>query len=307
MTVAKGATTNAGKTTTGFYPPLVTETGRVLVFLLFAGVGIAQHHQARPMRPFPTGAPATAAEVPAIAAEVPAQPVSAPPALEKRPAVPAKISYVDGQLRIDAFDVTLADVLTKVAALTGVIIDLPAGARNERMPVVELGPGTARQVLAELLSDSTFDFLIQSPGADPDKLQSVLLIPREKKGGGTAAADGTARPPRGPSALAAAQPEAPVPDSPLPAQPEIAAPAASSLNAVAEAMPADPSTPPAQAAALPDQPMSLPSSLQPDPTALSRPGALAPPQTLSPQSINQQLQQMYQTRMQMAQPAAAKQ
>jgi hypothetical protein len=186
-----------------------------------------------------------------------------------------------------------------VSALTGVNIEVPAGAKNERMPVVELGPGTARQVLAELLSDSTFDFLIQSPSSDPDKLQSVLLIPKDKKGGGTAAADGTAHPPRGLSAMAAAQPEA-VPDNP---HPDAAAPEANSVNAVAEAMPAEPSTPTAQASALPDQPMQLPSSLLQNPSALSRPGALAPPQTLSPQSISQQLQQMYQTRMQMIQPA----
>jgi hypothetical protein len=301
MTVAKDATTNAGKTTTGFYRPLVTEAGRVLVFLLFAGVAIAQHHQARAMRAIAAEAPAKAPEVPASAAEVPApaQTISAPPVLEKRPAVPAKISYVGGQLRIDAFDVTLADVLSKVAALTGVIIDLPAGTRTERMPVVELGPGTARQVLAELLSDSTFDFLIQSSSADPDRLQSVLLMPRDKKG--AAAADGSARPPRSPFARASAQPEAPVPDSP--SQPDTAAPESSSVNTVAEAMPAAPSTPTAQAPAMPDQPMQLPSTLQPDPTALSRPGALAPPQSLSPQSINMQLQQMYQTRMQMIQPA----
>jgi hypothetical protein len=53
--------------------------------------------------------------------------------------------------------------------------------------------------------------------------------------------------------------------------------------------------------------MQMPSSLQQDPSAVSRPGALAPPASLTPQSINQQLQQMYQTRMQMIQPAAAKQ
>src|ERR1035441_3702537 len=120
MTVAKDATTNAGKTTTGFYPPLVTEAGRVLVFLLFAGVAIAQHHQARAMHAIPAAAPATAAEVPESVAEVPApaaQPVPAPPALEKRPAVPAKISYVGGQLKIDAFDVTLADVDRKSTRL----------------------------------------------------------------------------------------------------------------------------------------------------------------------------------------------
>ncbi len=303
MTVPKDATANAGKTTTGFYPPLVTEAGRVLAFLLFAGVAIAQHHQARAMRATPTSAPATAAEVPASAVEVPAQTVSAPPPSEKRPTVPAKITYVGGQLRIDAFDVTLSDVLAKVAALTGVNIEVPAGAKNERMPVVELGPGTARQVLAELLSDSTFDFLIQSSSADPDKLQSVLLIPRDKKGG-AAAADASARLPRSPFARASAQPETPVPDSPAP-QPDIAA-EANSLNSIAVATPADPSTPSA-APAMPDLPVQLPSSLQQDPTALSRPGALAPPQSLSPQSINTQLQQMYQTRMQMIQPAAAKQ
>ena len=312
MTLAKGATTNAGKTTTGFYAPLVTEAGRVLVFLLFAGVAAAQYHPARPMRPFPIAAPppagavrATAAEVPAPApTTVPAQPVPAPLPSEKRPTVVTKISYVDGQLRIDAFDITLADVLTKVADLTGVTIEIPPGARTEHLPVVQLGPGTARQVLAELLSDSAFDFLIQSPSADPEKLQSVLLIPHDKKGGAAATADGTARPPRGTSALAAAQPEAPVPANP---QLELAAPAASSLNTVAEVTPVDPSPPPAQAAALPDLPMQMPSSLQQNQSALSRPGALAPPQTLSPQSINQQLQQMYQTRVQMNQPAAAKQ
>jgi hypothetical protein len=309
MTLAKDATAKAGKTTTGFYASLMTEAGRVLVFLLFAGVAAAQYHPARPMRPFPIAAPPPAGTAPATAVEVPApttvpaQPVPPPPPSEKRPTVATKISYVDGQLRIDAFDITLADVLTKVADLTGVIIEIPPGARTEHLPVVQLGPGTARQVLAELLSDSTFDFLIQSPSADPEKLQSVLLIPRDKKGAGAAAADGTARPPRGPSTLAAAQPEA-VPDSP---QPEPAAPAASSLNAVAGAAPADPSPPPAQAAALPDLPTQLPSSLQQNQSALSRPGALAPPETLSPQSINTQLQQMYQTRMQMIQPAAVKQ
>ena len=300
MTVAKDATTNAGKTNAGFYPPLVTGACRVLAFLLFAGAAIAQHHQSRAMRPIAT-APAAATEVPAMAAEVPApaQIVSAPLPAEKRPAVPTKISFVGGQLRIDAFDVTLADVLAKVASLTGVNIEVPAGTKNERLPVVELGPGTARQVLAELLSDSTFDFLIQSSSADPDKLQSVLLMPKDKKGG--AAADGSARPPRSPFARASAQPEASVPDSP--SQPDTAAGESSSLNTVAVAMTADPSPPPAQAPAMPDLPLQLPSTLQQDPSALSRPGALAPPQTLSPQTINTQLQQMYQTRMQMIQPA----
>ena len=316
MTVAKDAATNAGRTTEArhqrmrpdrqfslrtwaplmvltnrFHPRSVTQAACVLALFLFAGVAIAQNPQS-------TALHATAIEAPARAAEL-TPTASAPPALEKIPTVPLKISYVGGQLRIDAFGATLADVLTKVAALTGVNIDVPAGARNERMPVVELGPGLPRQVLAALLSDSTFDYLIQSSSTDPEKLQSVLLIPREKRGGG--GTDG-ARPSRSAYAMAAAQPEAPVPDSPLPAPPQVAALEASSLNSVPEAMPADPSTPPTSA--LPDQPMLLPVS-QADPSALTRPGALAPPQTLSPQSINQQLQQMYQQRMQMIQPGGA--
>jgi hypothetical protein len=266
MTVAKDATTNPGKTA-GFQLRGVTQAGGVLALLLFA-------------------------------AGLPAQTASVPPALEKLPSVPSKISYVGGQLRIDALGVTLADVLAKVAALTGVIIDVPAGAKDERMPVVQLGPGLPRQVLAELLSDSTFDYLIQSSSADPEKLQSVLLIPREKKGSGSAVADGTGRPPRSPFARALAQPEAPAPDTPAPAQPEIAAPEVTALNSVPEATQPDPPAPPASA--LPDQPMLLPAAQQ-DPSTL-RPGALAPPQNLSPQSINQQLQQMYQQRMQMIQP-----
>ena len=111
---------------------------------------------------------------------------------------PPTISYVGGQLRIDALGSTLADVLTKVAALTGVKIDVPAGADSERMPVVELGPGPARQILASLLSDSNFDYLIQASDADPEKIQSVLLMPREKKGERDQWTDAAARASRGP-------------------------------------------------------------------------------------------------------------
>src|ERR1039458_9927229 len=140
-----------------------------------------------------------------------AQDQAEPPA---RPAVPPKITYVGGQLRIDALGSTLATVLTQVAALTGVKIEIPAGADNERMPVVELGPGPARQILASLLSDSNFDYLIQASDADPEKIQSVLLMPREKKG-----TEAAARAARGPNVAAVAPPEAPPPDAPVAPQP----------------------------------------------------------------------------------------
>jgi hypothetical protein len=115
----------------------------------------------------------------------------------------------------------------------------------------------------------------------------VLLMPRGKKGGGTNGSDAVARASRGP----AAPPEAPAPDRPPVAPPpEIAAPEAPA------ALQADPSTPSAQ----PDQSGQFP-LLQPNTSNPAKPGALTPPPTLSPESINQQLQQMYQQRAQMTQ------
>ena len=227
----------------------------------------------------------------AAAVEPPATTASALPASVKMPAVAPKISYVGGQLSIHVLGSTLADVLAQVAALTGVKIDVPAGAGSERMAIVELGPGPARQILADLLSDSSFDYLIQASEADPEKLQSVLLMPREKK------TDAPGRVSRGPYVAAATPPEAPVPDTPVPPQPDTQSPPESSLNSAPAANGADLSTlPPPLPPDLSGQPL-----LQPDTSNPSKPGALTPPQSLSPQSVSQQLQQMYQQRVQMTQ------
>ena len=135
------------------------------------------------------------------------------------------------------------------------------------MPVVELGPGPARQILASLLSDSNFDYLIQASDADPEKIQSVLLMPREKKG-----TEAAARAARGPNVAAVAPPEAPPPDAPVAPQPETAGQEASPAPAAMQA--ADPSaTPPNQSGQFP--------LLQPDSTNPAKPGALTPPSSLS--------------------------
>jgi hypothetical protein len=265
----------------------------LLGLLLFAKVAIAQNAHGTVPR-------ATTTEGPTTATESPAQ--TALPTSVKITAVPPKISYVSGQLRIDALDVTLADVLTKVAALTGVNIDVPAGANSEWMHIVEFGPGPARKILASLLSDSNFDYLIQASDTDPEKIQNVVLMPREKRGSETNGTYAAARPSRSPYARAIAPPalseEAQVPDSPVPGQLE---------NAVAESNSWNPqpaSTQPEQSMPLPsaepDKPMRLPLS-QPEQSNLTMPATLTPPPTLSPQSIQQQLQQMYQQRVQMIQ------
>jgi len=239
---------------------------------------------------------------PAIPQETaPAQTVAAWPSAERATASSTKITYVDGQLKISALHVTMADVLAKVSAVTGVKIDLPEGASNERLPIVELGPGPAREVLASLLSDTNFDYLILASDSDPLKLQSVLVMPREKKGSSPPVPD----PPRNRYAKAVApppepEPAPPVPDNPAPAQ---AAEPATALNQQPPAAPADPSAPPPT----PDQ-SALASAQDPSmPSQTQQPGMLnglriAPqpvPSNLDQQSINQTLQQMYQQRQQL--------
>jgi hypothetical protein len=257
----------------------------LLALLLFAGVAIAQSGQGTTSR-------TSAAANLAVAAQPTAQTPPAPAASARPPAgSPAgspKIAYVDGQLKIDAFDCTLADVLRKVAALTGVAIDIPPGANNEKMPVVELGPGPARQVLASLLSDTGFDFVIQASNTDPGKLQNVLLISKEKPGGPANSPAVVARVSPRPNARGA-QPE----DTPAPAQPEISPVETASVNPQPAASDPEPPPPPAQPSQLSQIPFQN--------NATKPFGNGAPPAVLNPQNISETLQQMYQQRMQMIQ------
>ncbi len=247
-------------------------SGCLLVLLFLAGTVIAQETKS---------SQATATAAAADESHTPTAP--APPASQKIAAVSPGISYAGGQLSIHVLDSTLAEVLAKVATLTDVKIDVPDGAATEKMPVVELGPGPARQVLASLLSDSDFDYLIQASDSDPGKIHSVLLIPREKKGGGDAGMAASRSSFAGAVALSEGLPQARV----AAAQMADSASEASSIN-------------PQPGLTLPQEPAAAP-AVQPGQLGLTRTGALTPPQTLSSQSISQQLQQMYQQRMQMVQ------
>ena len=253
----------------------VAVTGCALALLLCARAGLARDAQ--------EPAPATATESVA--------PAETPPS-------PPTISYVRGQLKIDATDSTLADILTKVATLTGVKIDVPPTAYNQRMAVVQLGPGPARQVLASLLSDSNVDYLIQASDTDPEKIQNVLVMARDKKGTKPSGNDEMARI-RSPYARRGARR----------AEPEEAQPpedTAQLENIVAEPSEPAPTQPDPSASAPPPDPPPAP-AMQSVPA--QQPGQLnsakiAPqpvPASLNSEGISQQLQQMYQQRMQMNQ------
>ena len=119
--------------------------------------------------------------------------VAAAPVVERRnlasnPAVPPPVAvapgarrdtpavtYRDGQLTIDAENLTLAAVLELVAQKTGAVIDVPPGTGQERI-FEHAGPGRAEEVLAQLLNGSPFDFVIVGASGHPQDLAQVLLF-----------------------------------------------------------------------------------------------------------------------------------
>jgi hypothetical protein len=118
--------------------------------------------------------------VQAAPAPVPVPAPPPPPAYPVHdPAVPPEVSYVNGQLLIDAKNSTLADVLKAVEKDTGATFDISSGDTSERV-VGRIGPGTPRDVMAELLNGSHFNYVMLSPIDNPSALSKVLLTPRSK-------------------------------------------------------------------------------------------------------------------------------
>ena len=99
----------------------------------------------------------------------PVQPIP----LDATPAVPPHVTYENDQLTIVAPNSTLADILRAVHKQTGAEIEIPSA--PERV-VTNLGPGPARDVVAELLNGSRFNYiLLGSPGNDAALTRIVLV------------------------------------------------------------------------------------------------------------------------------------
>jgi hypothetical protein len=93
------------------------------------------------------------------------------------PAKPLDVTFHDGLLAIKANKAALSEILFAVQQQTGAAVSVPPGTDQERV-VVDLGPGPAPEVLAELLHGSKFNFLILSSASDPRQLDRVILSPR---------------------------------------------------------------------------------------------------------------------------------
>lgn len=139
--------------------------------------------------------------------------------LDSIAAVPPQVSYQDNQLTIVAPNSTLADILRAVRKLTGAEIDVPSA--PERV-VTHLGPGPARDVVAELLNGSRFNYVLLGSPGNEKLLTRVVLV--AKSGGASsvlAGESGTPAPvqPEGQPGIAQAS-APPDPDAPEAGDPE---------------------------------------------------------------------------------------
>ena len=108
-----------------------------------------------------------------LAEAMPAQP---PPTPEQGPSSPPEVSYQAGQLVIVARNSTLGDVLNAVKQKTGAAVEMPASS-SERV-VGKFGPGAPRDVMAQLLNGSHYDYVLLGSPADPGALKKVVLMAR---------------------------------------------------------------------------------------------------------------------------------
>jgi hypothetical protein len=87
--------------------------------------------------------------------------------------VPPQVTYENNQLTIVAPNSTLADILRAVRKQTGADIEIPAA--PERV-VTHLGPGPAREVVADLLNGSRFNYVLLGSPSDQSALTRVVLV-----------------------------------------------------------------------------------------------------------------------------------
>ena len=107
---------------------------------------------------------------------MPAPQPTPPPTPEQGPSSPPEVSYQAGQLVIVARNSTMADVLNAVKQKTGASVEMPASS-SERV-VGKFGPGAPRDVMAQLLNGSHYDYVLLGSPADPGALKKVVLMAR---------------------------------------------------------------------------------------------------------------------------------
>jgi hypothetical protein len=122
--------------------------------------------------------------------------------------VPPQVSYQNGQLTIVAPNSTLADILRAVRKQTSADIEVPPA--TERV-VTHLGPGPAREIVAELLNGSRFNYVLLGSPQDATALTRVVLV--AKSGPDNIAPVAGQPQPQQPQGNMAPPPQDPAPDA----------------------------------------------------------------------------------------------
>lgn len=149
----------------------------LLWILILCGAASASAQTSHRLKPQKPAAKSTAAkpspQQPQPAATTPAQPTPEVTP-EHGPALPPQVSLQGGQLTIVARNSTMSDVLNAVKQKTGANVDMPAGS-GERV-VGQFGPGAPRDVMAQLLNGSHYDYVLLGSAADPHALNKIVLM-----------------------------------------------------------------------------------------------------------------------------------
>ena len=101
------------------------------------------------------------------------RPIDLPRALRARE-IPVHVSFDNGLLSVVAEKATLAQVLLEVQHQTGAEIEIPPDAEHQEV-VANIGPAPAKQVLAELLKGTHYNFILVGYDIGPGSLQRVIL------------------------------------------------------------------------------------------------------------------------------------
>jgi hypothetical protein len=115
----------------------------------------------------------------AIAQTEPAPPTAeapVPPTPEHGPSSPPEVTFQNGELTIVARNSTMGDVLNAVKQKTGAAVEMP-GSSTERV-VGKFGPGAPRDVMAQLLNGSHYDYVLLGSPENPGALNKVVLMAR---------------------------------------------------------------------------------------------------------------------------------
>ena len=133
-----------------------------LAVLPVAGATAATTHQKKAKKP----------AAPTLPSGPTGKPVQQIPLDSIAPVAP-QVNYQNGQLTIVAPNSTLGDILRAVRKQTGAEIEIPDA--KDRV-VTHLGPGPARDVVAELLNGSRFNYVLLGSPADSTALTRVVLV-----------------------------------------------------------------------------------------------------------------------------------